>query len=79
MSPLYPLIDVVILLFVPVATLMERLAARPSGGYGHATEARQKVTELISTVEPLLRKLADHEIDTRQPVGATVDQILRLV
>lgn len=79
MTRLYPLIDVVILLSVPVGTLMERLAARSPGDYGHAAEARRKVTELISTVEPSLRKSADHEIDTRNPVGATVDEILRLV
>jgi hypothetical protein len=58
---------------------MERLAARLPDGYGHAAEARRKVADLISTVEPLLRDSADHEIDTRQPIAATVDEILRVV
>jgi shikimate kinase len=72
MGRLFPLIDAVILLSAPVATIMERLQTRSSDGYG-------SVGDLIATIEPLLRKSADHEIDTRQPVDATVDEILRIV
>lgn len=79
MGQLFPLIDIVILLSAPAATLMERLAARSPGGYGNAAEERQKVTALISTIEPLLRESADHEIDTRRPVSATADAILGMV
>ncbi len=79
MNRLFPLIDTIILLSAPLATIMERLAARLPDGYGHAAEARRKVADLISTVEPLLRDSADHEIDTRQPIAATVDDILRKV
>lgn len=78
MRSLYPLIDTVILLFAPVETIMERLAARSPGGYGNTAEERRKVSELISTIEPLLRESAHHEIDTRGPVSATVDEILRV-
>jgi broad-specificity NMP kinase len=60
MNRLFPLIDTIILLSAPLATIMERLAARLPGGYGHAAEARRKVADLISTVEPLLRDSADH-------------------
>lgn len=76
MGRLLPLIDKVILLSAPVATIMERLEARSSNGYGHAEEDRQKVRELIAAIEPLLRESADHEIDTARPVHATVDEIL---
>lgn len=79
MGRLLPLIDAIILLSAPVATIMERLRARSADGYGSVVEERQKVADLISTVEPLLRKSADHEIDTRKPIPATVDEILRLV
>jgi shikimate kinase len=79
MGRLYPLIDTVILLCAPVETIMERLTARSTGRYGNAAEERQKVAELIATIEPLLRKSAHHEIDTRRPVATTVDAILRLV
>ncbi len=79
MNRLFPLIDKVILLSAPIATIMERLAARDADGYGSAPDERRKVSDLISAIEPLLRKSADHEIDTRRPVAATVDEILRNV
>jgi shikimate kinase len=79
MGRLFPLIDAVVLLSAPVATIMQRLQARSPGSYGSVAEERRKVGDLIATIEPLLRKSADHEIDTRQPVHATVDAILRLV
>lgn len=79
MTQFYPLIDIVILLSVPVETIMQRLVARSPDNYGHADDERQKVTELISTIEPLLKASADHEIDTRRPATATVDEILRFV
>lgn len=79
MGRLFPLIDTVILLSAPATTIMERLTARSSGGgYGGSADERQKVSEHISAVEPLLRQSADHEIDTRAPVSATVDAILRI-
>jgi shikimate kinase len=79
MGQFFPLIDAVILLSAPVATIMERLQTRSPGSYGSVAEERQRVGDLISTIEPLLRKSADYEIDTRRPVHATVDEILRLV
>lgn len=79
MGQFYALIDTVILLSAPVATIMARLKARMADAYGHTEEERRKVAALIATVEPLLRTSADHEIDTRKPVGVAVDQILRLV
>jgi shikimate kinase len=78
MEQLFPLIDAIILLSAPVATIMERLATR-SAGYGQVAEERRKVYYLISTIEPLLRKSADYEIDTGRPIHATVDEILRIV
>jgi shikimate kinase len=77
MGRFFPLIDCVVLLSAPVDTIVERLETRSSGSYGHVAEERRKVVELISTVEPLLRKAADREIDTRKPVRATVDEILQ--
>lgn len=79
MGRLFPLIDSVILLSAPVATIMARLRARSPGGYGSDEEERRRVEDLIATIEPLLRKSADHEIDTGRSVEATVDEILRLV
>ncbi len=78
MNRLFPLIDCIILLSAPVETIVERLATRSPGGYGHAAQERRKVVDLIRAVEPLLRKSADREIDTRKPVRATVDEILQI-
>jgi dephospho-CoA kinase len=79
MGQLFPWIDAVILLSAPVATIMERLRTRSPGSYGSAAEERRRVNDLISTIQPLLRKSADYEIDTRGPIHATVDEILRMV
>lgn len=79
MVALLPKIDATILLSVPLATILARLAARTGGGYGHTEAERRKVAELVAVVEPLLRQSADFEIDTRQPVQATVDAIFRFM
>jgi len=78
MSRLFVLIDCIILLSAPVDTIVQRLEARSPEGYGHAAEERRKVIDLIASVEPLLRRSAAHEIDTRKPVQATVDEILQI-
>jgi shikimate kinase len=79
MKRLFPLIDMVILLSAPVATLMKRLQARSADGYGSTEEERQKVGALVAAIEPLLRRSADHEIDTSGSVDTTVDQVLKVI
>jgi shikimate kinase len=79
MGQLFSLIDVVILLTAPFATIMERLRTRVPDNYGSIEAERRRVEALIATIEPRLRQSADHEIDTRRSVEATVDEILRLV
>jgi hypothetical protein len=48
MGQFFPLIDIVVLLSVPVATLMERLAARPLGGYGHSADEGLPISSRLS-------------------------------
>lgn len=79
MEELFPLIDSIVLLSVPIDTIMRRVSARATGGYGHVGEERRKIAELVEMIEPLLRDSADHEIDSSGPVEATVDRILQLV
>ena len=79
MHRLYPLIDRVILLSAPIDTIMARLEKRSADGYGHTTEERARIAELIAMIEPLLREAAHHEINTSGPVAETVDHILRRV
>lgn len=79
MQRLFPLIETIILLSAPTATIMARLEARSSDGYGSTDGERQKVGELIATIEPLLRQSADHEIDSSGPTPCTVDEILKVI
>jgi len=79
MGKLFDVIDTVVLLSAPLDTLMDRLAARATEGYGHTTDERRKVAELVATIEPWLRRSAHYEIDTARPVGNTVEDILALV
>lgn len=79
MQRLFPLIERIILLSAPAATIMERLGARSSDDYGSTDEERHKVGELIATIEPLLRQSADHEIDSSGPTPCTVDMILKVI
>ncbi|HZP68921.1 MAG TPA: AAA family ATPase [Pseudolabrys sp.] len=78
MARLFPLIDRIILLSAPVATIMQRLEARSPDGYGRTETDQQKVRELIALVEPQLRASADHEIVATGSVETTVDEILRM-
>jgi hypothetical protein len=59
--------------------LLERLATRTSNPYGKAPEERRRVLDDLHTVEPRLRRIADHEIRTTMPVEDVVATILRLV
>jgi shikimate kinase len=80
MGRVFSLIDTVVLLSAPIDTITARLQARSTdGGYGSTDEERRKVEALVATIEPLLRQSADHEVDTRGSVAATVDAILKLV
>ena len=77
MGQFYPLIEVVILLSAPRATIMARLEARTTDGYGQTEDERRKVAALVATVEPLLRDAADCEIDTSGSLDAVVDEVVR--
>jgi shikimate kinase len=64
MNRFSPLIGQIVLLSAPMEVIMKRLETRSPSGYDNPREERQKVSELIATIEPLLRDCADHEIDT---------------
>jgi dephospho-CoA kinase len=71
--------DHIVLLSAPLGTLLERLAARTSNIYGKTPEELGRVRGDLETVEPLLRRVADHEIRTTVPLTEVVMAILRLV
>ncbi|HKD90197.1 MAG TPA: AAA family ATPase [Streptosporangiaceae bacterium] len=75
----HPRFDRIILLSAPVETLVERLVTRTSNSFGKTPEELRRVLDDVQTVEPLLRRAADHEIPTIIPIPDVVATILRLV
>ena len=73
-----PQFDEVILLSAPAEVIVERLATRTTNPYGKRPAEVARALELIETVEPLLRRIATHEIDTSAPLDEMVASILRL-
>ncbi|MGH0223192.1 AAA family ATPase [Sinorhizobium meliloti] len=79
MERLFPWNGRIVLLSAPLPTILERLAQRGPGAYGHSDEERQNVVALISTVEPLLRDSADFEIATTKSLSETTDEVATVV
>ena len=71
--------DHIVLLSAPRETLLKRLASRTSNPYGKAPEELNRILDDLECVEPLLRRVADHEIRTTIPLNEVVTAILRLV
>jgi len=71
--------DHIVLLSAPLETLVERLANRASNPFGKAPEELRRVLDDVETVEPLLRRVADHEVRTTVPLNEVVNTVLRLV
>lgn len=71
--------DLQVVLTVPEAVLVERLATRSSNGYGKGAGELDRVLADQREIEPLLLASADLVIDTRQPLSTVVAAILDLV
>ncbi|HEY1390862.1 MAG TPA: AAA family ATPase [Ktedonobacterales bacterium] len=78
MRAFLPQFDHVVLLSAPADVLVERLRTRTNNSYGKDPEEVTRALELLETVEPLLRRAADHEIDTSAPLADVVAELLRL-
>jgi dephospho-CoA kinase len=78
MRAFLPQFDLVILLSAPAEVIVERLATRTTNQYGKRPDEATRVLSLMQTVEPLLRRTSDDEIDTSAPLDAVVASILRL-
>jgi broad-specificity NMP kinase len=70
--------DQVVLLTASPQLIMERLATRTTNQYGKRPEEVARVLDLIETVEPVLRRIATREIDTRAPFDAVVAELIEL-
>jgi len=74
----HPRFDVIVLLTAPLATLVERLDTRTNNPFGKAPEERERFLADVAEVEPLLRRVADHVVDTDAPLPAVVAAVLRV-
>jgi dephospho-CoA kinase len=74
----HPRFDLIILLSAPAEVLMERLVSRTTNSYGKAPRELGRVLDDLRAVEPLLRRAADHEIQTTMPLSDVVTAVLRL-
>ncbi len=75
----YPQFDLVVLLTAPAEVILERLANRTTNAYGKTPEERAEVLENLQMIEPLLRRGAGLEVDTRRGLERVVDRILQNV
>lgn len=75
----YPQFDKIVLLSAPAAVIVERLRTRTNNPYGKHPDELAATLENLETVEPLLRKGANHEIDTHAPLDEIVAAVLRLL
>jgi shikimate kinase len=78
MGRFLPCFDDVVLLRAPVDVIVSRLAARPPGDYGSRPDQAQRVVALVDTVEPLLRRAADHEVDSSGALEDTLAAVLEI-
>lgn len=72
----YDRFDRVVLLSAPKETIIERLTTRTTNPYGKQPDELAATLRYLETVEPLLRRGATLEIDTRAPVDEVVARIL---
>jgi dephospho-CoA kinase len=78
MGKFLPQFDHVILLSAPAEVIVERLATRTTNAYGKRPEEVARTLELIESIEPMLRRVADHEIDASAPLDEVVTELLRI-
>jgi dephospho-CoA kinase len=75
----YGQFDHIVLLTAPASVMTERLVGRTNNPYGKDPAELARALALKQTVEPLLRRGADLEIDTSVPIDEVVDEILGLI
>lgn len=71
--------DSIVLLSAPLEVLVERLSTRTNNTYGKDPEELRRISDDVETVEPLLRRVATHEISTTAPLNDVTTTLLRLV
>lgn len=73
-----PRFDAVVLLSAPVEVLTERLATRTTNPFGKDPAELARILDDLREVEPLLRRVATHEIDTSRALDDVVTEVERI-
>ena len=71
--------DHIVLLSAPLDILVERVRTRTTNSYGKSPEEFRRFLDDVEAVEPRLRRIATHEVQTTMPLNDVVTTILRLV
>jgi shikimate kinase len=79
MGAFLPQFDLVVLLSAPSETVLDRLASRQNNPFGKSPEERARVLDDLREVEPLLRRIADAEVQTTVGPDEVVRTVLALV
>jgi len=77
-SKFYPRFDRIVLLSASPELTAQRLAARTNNPYGKSAQDVAEVLHFKSTIEPLLRRGATHEVDTNTPIEEVVARVLEI-
>jgi len=72
----YARFDAVVLLSAPLEVLLQRIASRSNNDFGKSSRERDRIIRDVTSVEPLLRKQATLEVDTRRPLDEVVEVVL---
>jgi shikimate kinase len=79
MPKFFPQFDHIVLLSAPADVIVHRLRSRTTNPYGKHPDEIARVLGLVESVEPLLRRMAGHEIDTSAPLEEVMATLLRLL
>jgi dephospho-CoA kinase len=74
----YDRFDAVVLLSAPADVVLERVAGRETNDFGKSESERERILSDLNAVEPLLRRGATAEIDTRAPLDKVVEALERI-
>ncbi len=74
----YERFDAVVLLSAPADVILERVAGRTTNDFGKSDVERERILSDLAEVEPLLRRGATAEVDTRAPLDEVVDALERI-
>ena len=74
----YDRFHAVVLLSAPAEVILERTGSRTANPYGKTERERAAILEDLTSVEPLLRKGATHEIDATRSVSDIVKSLIEI-